>query len=279
MHPHGPDPAVAGWVAAAVAAAAVGGYLAAAAAVRRRGTAWSARRVAAWTAGWACAVGAVAGPMARLAHHDFVWHMAGHVLLGMLAPLLLAVAAPVTLALRVLPTPHGRRLVRLLRSPPVAVATHPVVAAVLNVGGLWVLYHGGLYAVMLDHAGAHALVHVHVLVAGWVFTFAVLGGPDPAPHRMRPLWRAGVLVGAVAAHNVLAKTLYAAPPAGVPVEQAQVGAQVMYYGGMPVEIALAALLCRDWLGPRAGRTPARLRCRGAQEATRSGRGRGVVRAR
>ncbi len=58
--------------------------------------------------------------------------------------------------------------------------------------------------------------------------------------------RAAVLVLVVAAHDILAKTLYAHPPAGVDPGGAAVGAQVMYYGGAPVEIALFVLLGAEW---------------------------------
>jgi putative membrane protein len=216
--------------------------------------------------------------------------MAGHVLLGMLGPLLLVLAAPVTLVLRTLPLGAARALSRVLRSAPAALLAHPFVAGLLNVGGLWALYRTGLYAATHTDPLLHALVHAHVLAAGCLFAFAVLGGPDPAPHRLPPPWRAAALVTAVAAHNILAKTLYAAPPPGVPAEQAQAGAQLMYYAGAPVEVALIFLVCRPWLLPRprpprgggaaAPRTPrpqsARDRLRTA-EGTRPGRERDVRR--
>ncbi|MBX9389863.1 cytochrome c oxidase assembly protein [Streptomonospora nanhaiensis] len=238
------------WAVAAVLAAAVLAYGAGVVAVWVRGTDWPAGRLALWTCGWLCAGAALLGPVAERAHRDFAAHMAGHVLLGMLAPLLLVLAAPVTLALRALPRPSARALARLLASRAAAVPTHPLTAAVLSVGGLWALYPGGLYAAASSGPWGHAAVHAHVLASGYLFAFAVLGGPDPAPHRPSPPWRAAVLVAAIAAHNVLAKTVYAVPPPGVDPERARAGAEVMYYGGAPVEIALIVLLCAAWLGPR-----------------------------
>jgi putative membrane protein len=116
------------------------------------------------------------------------------------------------------------------------------------------LYRTGLHAATLAEPWLHVVVSGHVLAAGYLFTFAVLGGPDPAPHRAPALWRAGVLVAAVAAHNVLAKSLYATPPAGVPAEQARQASQLMYYAGAPVEIALIVLLCASWLGVHSTRS-------------------------
>lgn len=226
----------------------------------RRGHPWPAHRTGLWVLGVASALAALVGPLAELAHADLRAHMVGHVLLGMAAPLLLVSAAPVTLALRAVPVHRARVLARALRSAPVAVLTHPIPAAVLSVGGLWLLYRTGLYDAALRDPLLHTAVHAHVLAAGYLFT-ASLVGPDPAPHRATLGVRATVLVVAVAAHNVLAKLLVAAPPAGVDPDRAEVAAQIMYYGGFPVEIALLVLLGREWAardhrrGVRAARLP------------------------
>ncbi|MGW0019560.1 cytochrome c oxidase assembly protein [Rhodococcus sp. NPDC003382] len=251
------------WVTVLLVVGAVAAYLLAVRRLRRREVCWPVKRTSAWVAGWASVGVALVGPIADRAHDDFVAHMAAHVLLGMLGPLLLVLAAPVTLALRLLPVPAARLLARALASPPFAVPTNPFVAGVLDIGGLWVLYRTGLYAATHTEPALHVLVHAHVLAAGYLFTFAVLGGPDPAPHRASPPWRAGALVLAIAAHNILAKVIYADPPDGVPVEQARAGAELMYYVGAPVEIALLVLVCRPWLLPR---TRARDSARSVPEA-------------
>ena len=64
---------------------------------------WPLPRTAAWVAGLACLSAAWLGPLASAARADFTAHMAVHLLLGMIGPLLLVTAAPVTLALRALP--------------------------------------------------------------------------------------------------------------------------------------------------------------------------------
>ncbi|CAN3129364.1 cytochrome c oxidase assembly protein [Mycobacterium sp. smrl_JER01] len=249
------------WTTALLLLGAVATYTYAVFRLHRRDVGWPKLRMTAWTLGCLSVGLALVGPLAIRAHDDFVAHMAGHVLLGMLGPLLLVLAAPGRLALRVLPVAAARHVARVLASAPVAVLTNPFVAGVLNIGSLWILYRSGLYAAMHTEPLLHALVHVHVVAAGYLFTFAVLGGPDPAPHRPSPPWRVTALVLAIAAHNVLAKTIYADPPEGVPVEQAQAGAQFMYYVGAPIEIALLVLVCRPWLLPR--NRPPRLmrRCR------------------
>ena len=198
-----------------------------------------------WYAGLGAAGAALLGPVARAAHTSFTAHMLGHLLLGMAAPLLLVLAAPVTLALRALPVVAARRLSRLLRSPYARVVSHPVVAGTLNAGGLWVLYASPVYPLMHASPTVHLLVHAHVLLAGYLFT-ASLVGRDPDPHRASMTVRSVVLVAFIAAHSVLAKWLYANPPAGVAPEDGRAGAQLMYYGGGAVGALLLVLPFSRW---------------------------------
>ncbi|SDD64329.1 cytochrome c oxidase assembly protein [Auraticoccus monumenti] len=225
-----------------LALAAVAGYLWAVAV--GRGRRWPRWRVLLWVAGTGTAALAVTGPLAEAAHHSFRAHMVTHLLLGMLAPLLLVLSAPVTALLRALPVPAARAVTRALRTPLLRVLTDPVVAALLNVGGLWVLYTTSLYAAVHTNPVVHVGVHLHVLLAGYLFTAATVRA-DPLPYRSHA-YRAAVLVGALAAHDVLAKHLYAHPPVGVTAAQAESGSVLMYYGGDAVDLALIVLLCASW---------------------------------
>ncbi|MEU4564701.1 cytochrome c oxidase assembly protein [Actinoplanes sp. NPDC023936] len=216
-------------------------YAAGVVAVTRRGRRWPARRSVCWAAGSVAAWLAVTGPLTDAAHYDFTAHAVAHLLLGMVAPLLLVFGAPVTLALRALPVGYARAVSRVLRSGPVRAVTHPVTAALLNGGGLWILYATGL---------SHAIhtspwLEFHLLAAGYLFA-AAIAGPDPAPHRPGPAVRGVVLVAFMASHAVLAKYLYGHPPVGF--ADGEAGAQVMYYGGDLVDLVLVVALCREWYG-------------------------------
>lgn len=206
---------------------------------------WPRWRTTAWIAGLASVGAGWAGPLAEAARHDFTAHMGTHLLVGMIGPLLLVLAAPVTLALRTLPAPGARRLSAVLRSPPVRVVTHPIVAAVLNGGGIWLLYTTGAFELMHSSVALHTLVHAHILLAGIAFTVAMIG-PDPNPHRASLRTRATVLVLFIAAHSILGKWLYAYPPAGVDPADARAGAQLMYYGGDVVDLVILTLLFAGW---------------------------------
>jgi putative membrane protein len=236
-----------------VALVAVAAYAVLVARARRRGRAWPPARTVAWLAGCVCTLAAVTGPLATASTRSWTAHMAGHLLLGMLAPLLLVLGAPVTLALRALSAGPARRLVRVLRSRPLRVLTEPAVAALLSVGGLWLLYATPLLAVAHTNQAVGLLVHAHVLLSGYLYT-AVLVGRDPLPHRRGTTHLLVVLVLALAAHDVLAKSLYAYGYAPMVMSDLQEGAQLMYYGGDAVDVLLAVLVCRRWYrsGARSG---------------------------
>ncbi|WP_240376882.1 cytochrome c oxidase assembly protein [Bacillus piscicola] len=206
---------------------------------------WPIYRTVCWILGVLFAVVSVAGPLAHLAHQHFTAHMLGHLFLGMLAPLLMVVAAPMTLVLRTLPVPVARRLTRLLRSTPSRIATHPIVASLLNIGGLWVLYTTELYSLMHENLLLHLVIHFHVFLAGYLFTVSMLY-VDPMPHRVSFLYRAVVLVFALAGHGILSKFVYAHPPPGVPFDEAKAGGMLMYYGGDAIDAGMICILCLQW---------------------------------
>ena len=227
------------WVALAGAAAL---YLGLVATARRP---WPLARTASWLAGLGCVGGALTGPLAA-AHLDLRTHMAAHLLVGMVAPVFLVLARPVTLLLRALPVAAARRASRVLRSSSVRVLTDPFVATALNAAGLWVLYRGGALTTVLHSPSLHLLVSVHVLLTGWLATAAVLA-LEPTRHRRGVVARAAALAVGMAAHDVLAKSLYASPP----LPTAAAGAELMYNGGTVVHLLVAGLIWREWYRSRA----------------------------
>ncbi|MCE0540477.1 cytochrome c oxidase assembly protein [Kineosporia rhizophila] len=216
---------------------------------RHRGS-WPLHRTALWYAGLACCAATVLGP----ADHTFTRHMLTHLLLGILAPLLLVLARPITLLLRALPLRPARSLSHLLQTSPLRLLLHPVTAAALNGGGLWLLYGTELYSLMHRSELFYGLVHLHLLLAGYLFT-AALVGRDPNPHRSSIGVRSAALVAFMAAHSILAKQLYAFPPEEVTAADARAGAQLMYYAGDAVDVTLIVLLFAGWYAATRPRAP------------------------
>lgn len=227
-------------------------YLVAVLSTNRRYKPWPFVRTLFWSAGLFAAAASITGPIVEYAHHDFRYHMIGHLMLGMLSPLLIAMAAPVTLLLRTLPVQQARFIARILRSRPAGILTNPIIASLLNIGGLWLLYTTNLYIVMQQSVFVHILIHAHMFLAGYVFTISMIQ-IDPSPHRTSFLYRAIVWVLALAAHGILSKWLYAWPPPGVPPEQAKPGGMIMYYGGDAIELIIICIVCFQWF-KATGRT-------------------------
>ena len=92
-----------------------------------------------------------------------------------------------------------------------------------------------------------AAAHTHALAAGSLFTFTICR-LDPARRRWGLALRGTTLLAAGTAHAVLGKNLYATPPPGTSFTAVDLhtGAQLMYYGGDLVEVALAAVLAAHW---------------------------------
>ncbi|RRR98481.1 cytochrome c oxidase assembly protein [Glycomyces terrestris] len=213
--------------------------------LRRRGDAWPLGRDLAWTAG----AGSIAITLLMpLPGGPFTAHAAQHLVLGMAAPLLLVLARPLTLAFRALGPGRTRRaLLSSVHSRPIGWLAFAPLAALADLGGLWVLYRTPLFAAVQDRPLAHAAVQAHVIGAGVWFAFA-LCQLDPVRRRWSPAWRGGTLLAAGAAHAVLAKSLATAPPPGTDFTGADLlsGAQLMYYGGDLAEAALAAVIALQW---------------------------------
>ncbi|MFF3349079.1 cytochrome c oxidase assembly protein [Streptomyces sp. NPDC002779] len=230
-------------------------YLLAAGRLRRRGDAWPRWRDVSFTA---AGVGTAWAAWGALPGGPFTGHMIQHLLIGMAAPLLFVVARPLTLALRALgPGPARRALLLLTRSRLVGWLVFPPLAALLDVGGMWLLLRTELFAAMRHEPLLHGVVHAHMLAAGLLFTFAVCQ-LDPVRRRWSVAVRGATLLTAGTAHAVLAKTLYALPPPGTDFTPADLhsGAQWMYYGGDLADAALAVVLGVGWY-TAAGRARAR----------------------
>jgi hypothetical protein len=125
--------------------------------MRARGLHWPVGRgVAFWVRAWG---GIAAVTLTGVAGYDTTLlsvHMIQHMVLSMIAPIFLALGAPVTLALRVLPKRPRDGLTAVLHSRVARVLAHPLVAYVaVSYLNPFSLYFTGLY----DADRAHEWVH------------------------------------------------------------------------------------------------------------------------
>jgi putative copper resistance protein D len=181
-------------------------YLAGVRRLRSRGDAWPVGRTLAWLCGCAALLIATSSGIGMYGPAMFSVHMAEHMILSMLVPILLVLGGPMTLALRALPAagragPPGPRewLLAAVHAPIARWLTHPLVTLPLFVGSYYALYFSDLFAAALPSHPAHLLMNVHFIVAGVLFFWPLIG-IDPAPRRLPPVARLGVVFASVPFH-------------------------------------------------------------------------------
>lgn len=174
--------------------------------LRQRGDAWPVGRTIAWVLGCAALLIATSSGLGRYSPAVFSVHMGAHMAMSMLAPVLLVLGGPMTLALRAL-SPAGPKgvpgprewLLAALHSPVSRFLTHPLVASVLFVGGFYALYLGGIFGATLDSHGAHLLMNLHFILSGYLFYWIVIG-IDPAPRNLQPITKLAMVFGSLPFH-------------------------------------------------------------------------------
>ncbi len=196
------------WLWLAVAVLACGVYVRWMVRLQGRGVRWPAWRLICWLAGWALFVYATCGAPGVYGRIMFSWHMIMHMMIAMIVPLLLVPAAPITLALRALPTRPDRTLgprelvLGLVHSRYLRVIANPIVAAVIFFFSLATFYFTPLFGLSLSTHTGHVLMTVHFLLSGYLFVW-VLVGTDPGPRRWPPLMLLMVLFATISFHAFL----------------------------------------------------------------------------
>jgi cytochrome c oxidase assembly factor CtaG/putative copper export protein len=181
--------------------------------LRRRGDSWPTGRIIAWLFGCLVLLFATSSGLGRYMPAMFSMHMAAHMLLSMLTPVLLVLGAPVTLALRALPTagkgdPPGPRewLLAALHSKVSQFLTNPIVATVLFVAGFYGLYFGGIFDAAVGTHAAHLAMNLHFLLTGYLFYWVVIG-IDPTPRPIPMLGKVAMVFGSLPLHAFFGVTL------------------------------------------------------------------------
>jgi putative copper resistance protein D len=172
------------WLPLITIAITAGVYLSGVVVLRRRGDAWSPWRTVSFVGGGMGTL--LIATQSALAAYDLTLlsaHMVQHMLLSMLAPIFMALGAPVTLALRTLPARGRGWLLAFLHSRFARVLTYPLVAGFLFIANPFVLYFTPLYEATLRHPWVHEWNHLHFVVVGCLWFFLIIG-VDPLPNRM-----------------------------------------------------------------------------------------------
>ncbi|HVI35085.1 MAG TPA: cytochrome c oxidase assembly protein, partial [Gaiellales bacterium] len=187
-------------------------------------------------------------------------HMAQHMVLSMISPLLLLCGSPITLALRALPRGTGTAgtpralLLELLHSRFARVVSHPAFTVPLFLASLYGVYFTPLFDDLMANPLGHQFMLAHFLVTGLLF-FGPILGQDPWPRTVGYPGRMLELLIPVPFHAffgvsiMMADTLvvqtFASPPASWGVDpladQSTAGAIAWSFAELPTVIVLAVV--------------------------------------
>lgn len=211
---------------------------------------WPAGRSAAFAGALAVALVATQSGIGRYEGARFSVHMAQHVLLGLVVPVLVVLAAPVTLVLQSAGPATRAGVRRALRGPAGRVLGHPLVGWTLFGGGLVVLYLTPALDVSQRSDLAHAAMHTHVVLAGVLF-LAPLIGVDALPHRPPHAARLLAVLVAVPFHAVVAIALLSAtspvaPDAYPSLDDQRTAAAIFWGAGELLSFAVAVIAAQQW---------------------------------
>lgn len=215
----------------------------------RRHPGWPASRVVAGVAAFATAVVATQSGIASNDTTSFTAHVLQHVLLGMVAPLLAALAAPITVVLQAA-DPATRAVVRRsLRTRVVVLLSHPMVAFVIFGTSVVVLTFSSLLDVAARNDLVHLLVHVHVVLAGALFAWTLVG-VDPVPSRPGHGARLLLVLASVPFHAFVGVALLGADAplfeAYPSLDDQRRAAGILWGAGELFTLAVAAVVFRSW---------------------------------
>lgn len=162
-------------VAVAVEVAAGAAYLVGVARLSRRGRRWDPWRTAAFVGGLGVVALAVDSGIAAYDDSVFVMHVVQHLMLMTVAPVLIALGAPVTLVLQAGGRTTKRRGLAVLNSAAFRVLTFPVLVWLAFYGTMFAYFLTPLYAASLRHPLLHDLTHVEVLAVGVLYWLPMVG--------------------------------------------------------------------------------------------------------
>ncbi len=177
--------------------------------LRVAGTPFPARWALAFWFGLGALALALLSPVDAYAEASFSVHMTQHLLLTFLAPPLLALGAPITLALRACTPDRARWITGILRGPLGRTLSNPMVGFTLFVGVPFAIHLSPLFDAALRDAFVHRAEHLAWVTAALIYWWPIVGR-DPAPHPMSHPVRMLSLFLAMPMMSFLALTIYLA---------------------------------------------------------------------
>jgi putative copper resistance protein D len=256
-----------GWsVLAVLSLLGVVGYVVAVVRLRRTGVSWPWWRTASWITGCLSLFAVTGTWLNGYSMVLFSVHMAQHMVLSMMSPLLLLVGSPVTLALRSLPRGKGvagvprALLLDALHSRVARFLAHPAFTLPLFLASLYGVYFTPIFDALMDDPLGHQFMLAHFTMTGLLF-FGPILGQDPWPRTLSHGARMLELVIPMPLHaffgvaimmaGSLVVSTFADPPAAWGVDpladQNTAGSIAWSFGELPTVFVMVVVLF-SWMG-------------------------------
>jgi putative membrane protein len=217
-------------------------------------------RVAAWLLGLATILVALESAVDRYSDELLTVHMVQHLMLAMIAPPLLALGAPGTLALRTAgPGLRRRVLLPILHSRVVRILASPLVAWPAFTATMWFTHFSPLYDAALENPGLHLAEHGLFLATGLLFWWPIVAA-DPVPGRMGWGARLVYLILQMPVNAAVGLAIYFAPTllyphyatlvrfwGPDPLTDQQIGGVVMWGAGDLILLFAFAAVVAGWM--------------------------------
>ncbi|NYI67285.1 cytochrome c oxidase assembly protein [Spelaeicoccus albus] len=171
--------------------------------------AWPLHRTVSWIAGWASVVAVTTAGPGVYSPATFSMHMATHMVLGMISPLLLVLGAPITLTLastsgRAGPFAGPREWITgCVNSPMMRVLANPAVVFVIYIVGYFGFYMTPAFTHLMIFHWGHQVVRLFFLVIGYLFFWLVVGADKP-PKSLPALGKLAFVFAMMPFHAVFA---------------------------------------------------------------------------
>jgi cytochrome c oxidase assembly factor CtaG len=235
-------------------------YIAGLVVLHRRGDRWPVPRTLSFLLG---GLGTIAiATMSALGTYDtvlFSVHMVQHMILMMVAPMFLALGAPITLALRTLRSRPRALLLAVLHSRVARVLTFAPLVLALFIATPFALYYSPFYEISLRSGFWHAFLHLHFILIGCLLMWPLMG-VDPVPGRISyPLrllmlflmlpFHAFLGISIMSATTLIAENWYLAfnrtwPPS--PLDDQYLAGGIMWASGDAIALLMLIAIFAQW---------------------------------
>ena len=233
-------------------------------ALSAKGRKWSRKRTTAFLTGLVLIDLALQSPIATLTMGYFEAHMVQHLLLMVTAPPLLALGAPMTLALQTSGRATKVRLLRILNSRVFKWWSHPIPTAAVYYVSMFAFFLTSAVDVAMNHMWLMDVVNVAFLVAAMHFWWPIVG-IDLIPHwpMSHGMKMVSLLIGVpIESFLALARVARVRPAASIySLSSTHAGAGILWIGAEAFTFLALIPVFLQWLrfeGRRTARIDAEL---------------------